>query len=298
MENKPITVVTITYNSSKYIVPLLKTLEVTDNSKFIDKIVIIENNSNEKKLTIKLIKEYLLVSKLNVKIISSTTNDGFAKSCNRGASYSESKYVLFINPDTELHRDSLGLLYRHAEKFNADIIGGVSEKNESDVHKTVVRHPNLIIGLFELTNLGRLFNIDLGRSNFYYDDIKNLYSSKKDIIVDAIGGAYLMVNLNSFQKIGGFDPGFFMYLEDVDLGVRANQAGQNIVFCPHSRISHIGGASSNNRHHIRHQAWFDSRRYYFSKHHSLLINLIIQPIFIVEEYILKAREFFVHNHRQ
>jgi hypothetical protein len=293
MKLKPITIVTVTYNSSRTIIPLLKSICTGNNYQYVDNIVIIENNSPDYEITISKIKKYIFKNKYRVKVILSKSNSGFAKSCNLGAREAKSEYVLFLNPDTMLKDNSLRILYEHAQNNQADIIGGTSIKYANKVHRTVVRHPGMIIGLFELTSIGKLFHITKGQSDFYYEDIENLYFLKHDINVDAVSGAYLMARVKSFKKLHGFDTNFFMYLEDVDLGYRANQKKMKVIFCPHSKISHIGGASSKNVYHIRHQAWYDSRKYYYKKHHNFFVNLIIQPVFTVEESILKIRENFL-----
>jgi GT2 family glycosyltransferase len=150
-----------------------------------------------------------------------------------------------------------------------------------------VRKPNLNIGLFEFSNFGKLFKTERGHTDFYYLDNPKILKGSSDINVDALGGAYLMIRRDSFDKLNGFDEAFFMYLEDVDLSVRANNLGMKVIYCPHSIIKHVGGASSDNKYKIRHQAWFDSRKYYFKKHFGFLTNLIIQPIYTIEEFLLK-----------
>ncbi len=159
---KLITVVIVTYNSSKTIIPLLKSLDTVHSLSLIAKVIIIENNSPDAVETVELVSAYKKESRLNITIINSRVNSGFAKSCNKGGFMAKTKYVLFINPDTRVNPMSLKVLYDHAEIDKADIIGGISIKNKTEYHKTVVRKPNLIIGLFELTSLGKILNISKG----------------------------------------------------------------------------------------------------------------------------------------
>ncbi len=289
MSSYPITVISTTYNSANSIGSLLKSLQDDSNLGLIDKVIIIENNSNEKILTKEVVIQKTNRSKIPIYFKDTNTNLGFAKSSNIGASYAKSEYLLFLNPDTTLQKNSLRILYEHAIQNSADIVGGLSEKKRNIFHKTVVRYPTLAIGLLEFSNLGKLMGIDLGHDRFYYND-KNIYKSKRDVLVDAVGGAYLLIKRKVFNELGGFDTKYFMYLEDVDLCRRAGFSKHKIIFCPHSKISHIGGASSKNKYHILHQAWYDSRRYYFMKHHGFLVNVIIQPIFFIDEYLFKIRE--------
>lgn len=278
-------VVIITYNSSRTIVKLLNSF--LNETTQVKKIIVLENKSPDSTSTEKVVKNFAKSHRApGIQFIKRKKNYGFANSCNYGAELSDSKYVLFLNPDTELRIDSLSKLLKHAVNTKADIVGGKAVNYQKKPHGSVVRKPNLFIGLFEFTNLGKLFNINKAHEQFYYEDV-DILKSKVDKGVDAISGAYLLVKKKSFEKLGGFDENFFMYLEDVDLGKRANDMGMKVIFCPHSVIWHEGGASSNNKYRIRHQAWFDSRKYYFRKHFGLLTNLIIQPIFSIEELLLK-----------
>ena len=285
-QNKQLSIVTVTYNSSQHIVTLLKSLYKEKD--LIKEIIIIENDSPDKKVTKININKFIAQNKaLKIKFINNKSNDGFAKSCNAGARLSSGKYILFINPDTELTESSLKILLSHADNHGADIMGGMVRKNTHGRHNTVVRNPDFIIGLLEFTNLGKLFGTNYGHDKFYYIDTPRVYDAKNDVNVDAVGGAYILVKNSSFQLLRGFDERFFIYLEDVDLGVRANKMGLKVMYCPHSAILHEGGASIKNKFRIMHKAWYDSRKKYFLKHSNLTINMVIQVLFIIEEYMLK-----------
>lgn len=285
MNKHPVSIVIVTYNSADHILNLLNSLKSVS---LIEKIIVIENNSPQASKTERIIKKYISENQQkSIQFISNTKNDGFGKSCNLGAKLCDSKFILFINPDTLVEPNSIKVLYDHAVNSYADLIGGKSFTFFGKRHLTVIREPNLNIGLFEFSNLGKIFRTERGHSDFYYLNKHSIINSKNDTEVDALGGAYLMVNKSSFVALNGFDEKFFMYLEDVDLSVRAKQLGMKVVYCPHSKIKHIGGASSDNKYKIRHQAWFDSRKYYFRKHFGLWINLLIQPLYSVEELLLK-----------
>lgn len=290
--SRAITPVIVTYNSSKHILTLLKSIDNKISSPLISKIVVIENNSPDSSETKRIVTNFRSKNNIKLKFILSDKNNGFAKSCNYGASLVNSKYVLFLNPDTKLRKNSLKILLNEALISSADLIGGETRKYNGEIHNTVVRFPTILIGLLEFSNIGKLLGTKFGNDQFYYKDI-NIYQSSKDMEVEALGGAYLMSNIKSFRKINGFDEDYFMYLEDVDLSLRAHNYGFKVVFCPHSVIEHIGGASSTNKHHIRHQAWYDSRRIYFKKHFGIVTNIFIQSLFIVEEFLLKMREKYL-----
>lgn len=280
--NSKISIITVTYNSSTQIDKLLKSL--VKNNAYINDIIVVENNSLDKYKTKKICEKYKNL--LDINFVLRDQNLGFGKSCNYGASIARSNYILFLNPDTELHTNSLKIMLEHMLKNKADIIGGIAINYEGKPHGSVVRVPDIFIGLFEFSNLGKIFNVQTAHRRFYYED-QNILESKVDQRVDAVSGAYLLITKGAFKILNGFDENIFMYLEDVDLGKRANELKMKVVFCPHSKIFHIGGASSNNKYKIRHQAWFDSRKYYFKKHFGIFTNIVIQPLYSIEEFLLK-----------
>jgi len=290
--SKKISIIVVTYNSSKTINTLLKSIDTLSNQNLIKELIIIENNSPDRDETTKIFKKYKFNYIKSKQYVLSKANYGFAKSCNIGASLASGDFLLFLNPDTELISSSLNTLLSHAIKNNTDLIGGLSERYDGEIHKTVVRYPTLLVGLLEFSNIGKFIHNYFGNNYFYYVD-KNLYQSRYDTIVEGLGGAYLLVKKSSFHKLNGFDERFFMYLEDVDLCYRANLKGMKIQFCPHSKIKHIGGASSKNKYHIRHQAWYDSRKAYYKKHFGVLANILIQFVFNVDELILKIRSKYL-----
>jgi GT2 family glycosyltransferase len=59
-----------------------------------------------------------------------------------------------------------------------------------------------------------------------------------------ISGACLMVRRSLLERIGGFDEGFFLYLEDTDICKRMWESGARVGYSPEATCTHIGGASA------------------------------------------------------
>ncbi len=86
--------------------------------------------------------------------------------------------------------------------------------------------------------------------------------------VDQICGAFMLIRPEAWREMGGFDPHYFMYNEDVDLNFRLRRAGWRVVFLPDARITHHLGASSSADWHKRARmvsAYNESRFYFFSR---------------------------------
>ncbi len=86
--------------------------------------------------------------------------------------------------------------------------------------------------------------------------------------VDQICGAFMLIRPEAWREMGGFDPHYFMYNEDVDLNFRLRRAGWRVVFLPDARITHHLGASSSADWRKRARmvsAYNESRFYFFSR---------------------------------
>jgi hypothetical protein len=279
-----ISIVTVTYNSSQKINLLLRSIAKQTGIMDIE-LIIVDNNSPDQKELKQYIQKFREMHP-DIRIITAykKNNLGFGVSCNFGASLSNFENILFLNPDTILTKKCLSILINHARNSNADICGGMSIHIDSrDVHRTVFKKPTFQTMLFEFSNLGKITGLS---GNFYYDE----GSMRKDSDVDGVGGAYLLVKRESFKQLNGFDKNIFMYLEDVDICIRAKKLGMRIVYCPHSIIKHVGGASSNNKYRIVQKAWYNSREYYAKKHFPLLQSGILVLLFKIERFLLEIRK--------
>lgn len=65
--------------------------------------------------------------------------------------------------------------------------------------------------------------------------------------VDWLSGCALMLRREAFEDVGGFDPGYWMFVEDVDLGFRLRQAGWRVRFEPDAQVEHAVGASAGRK---------------------------------------------------
>jgi GT2 family glycosyltransferase len=80
-----------------------------------------------------------------------------------------------------------------------------------------------------------------------------------------VAGMFMLLRSSNYTALGGFDEGFFLYYEDVDLCARSWNAGQNVMLCPSVHVVHDARRAS--RHNPKHMAWHAaSMARYFRKH--------------------------------
>jgi N-acetylglucosaminyl-diphospho-decaprenol L-rhamnosyltransferase len=116
--------------------------------------------------------------------------------------------------------------------------------------------------------------------------IRTQESGNRKQEVDWVVGAALLVRREVLVQIGGFDEGYFMYSEELDLCRRIKEAGWHIVYLPTAQIIHYEGKSSEQVVAARHIRFQTSKVRYFRKFHGLFqaeaLRVFILASFAVE----------------
>lgn len=287
MKKYRLSIIIVTFNSQNYIEKCLNSIAKSNLRSIEHNIVIVDNNSNDN--TVKVVKE---LQKKNdaIFLIENQNNTGFAKAANQGILKSKNRdYVLLLNPDTLLENDSLIRLINCSEKHNAGICGGTTIDSQGNASGSYFRFPNLMVGIFDFTNFRKIRKDDKWHNYFYYLDSK---IEDDSFPVDVVTGGYMLIRLSTIKKIGLLSESFFMYLEDVDYCFRSKKGGIKIYHDCTSIILHVGGASSNNKDRIRYSSWLQSRKIYFLKHFGFFENILIQPIFLLDDLLILTRKTF------
>ncbi len=164
-----------------------------------------------------------------VDYVRNAQNQGFVRSCNRGAALARGKYICFLNNDTEVREAWLDHLVTLAE--SDPLIGAVGSK--------------LIYPDGTLQEAGGIIFRDASGWNYgrTADPNDPRYNYPRD--VDYCSGAALMVRRDLFLEIGGFCELFApAYYEDVDLCFSIRSLGYRVVYQPLSEVVHYEGLSS------------------------------------------------------
>lgn len=199
-----------------------------------------------------------------VKVIANGENTGFTRGNNQGLAVTRGRYVLFLNPDTEVSSQALNQMVSYTEAHpEVGVLGPQLRYGDGSLQSSRRRFPTLATFFLESTVLQRLSprNRVLGR--YYVLDRPDDAISQVDWVV----GACLLVRRAVLDAIGGFDEGFFMYSEELDFCHRAVDAGWQVVYYPHAVITHYEGKSSEQVVAARHSRFFASRVRYVRKYH-------------------------------
>lgn len=105
-----------------------------------------------------------------------------------------------------------------------------------------------------------------------------------------LSGACLLVRLSAYEAVGGFDPSYFMYFEDVDFGARLSEAGWENIYVPSAVVTHTGAHSTSRSAHRMERVHHDSAYLYLSRKYSAWYLL---PVRGVLKLALAARQWWV-----
>lgn len=221
-----------------------------------------------------------------VRVLANPTNAGFTRGNNQGLAISRGQYVLFLNPDTELAADALQqmLLYA-AVQPQVGIIGPQLRYGDGSLQSSRRRFPTLATFFLESTVLQRWWPRHRVLSRYYMLDRPDDAVSEVDWVV----GACMLVRRAVLNQIGGFDEGFFMYSEELDLCRRAVTAGWRVVYLPTAVVTHYEGKSSEQVVAARHIRFHRSRVRYVRKYHGATAALAVRS-FVLLTFIFQWLE--------
>lgn len=178
-------------------------------------------------------------SRPGIEVLRIGTNLGYAGGCNEGLKYSSSKYVVFLNDDTQVDAGWLEPLVQEAERDPG--IGALQPKILSlkarGEGRRVFDYAGAAGGL--LDRLGYPFC--LGRTFSGTEDDRGQYDDSSELFWAS--GVALFARRELLTGLGGFDAGFFMHMEEIDLCWRMKLQGWSIRSVPQSVVWHEGGAS-------------------------------------------------------
>ncbi len=214
--------------------------------------ILVDNDFNETELK-KIEAEF----SGRIKIIANQENLGFGRANNQGAKIARGEWLFFVNSDTIVETDILAILEDFSHKYpDSDIIA----PKLLDARKLPQAE-----AFGKMPKLSQIIKKNITATNQIAADI------------DWVSGAALLIKRELFEKIGGWDEKFFMYLEDTDLCLRVKKNGGKIRICETAPIVHLGGQSFvDNK--IKRKYYFQSQNYFFRKHYGVCMTLLMRFI--------------------
>jgi N-acetylglucosaminyl-diphospho-decaprenol L-rhamnosyltransferase len=279
-----VAVVTVSYGSETVLAPFLDSVNAATSRPV--SVIVADNRPNAdtpvESITVGAGATYLPL----------TSNLGYGGAINAAVEGLdvEIKWLLISNPDVVLHPGAIDIMVDLASQD--DTVGAVGPAiftAEGAIYPSARAVPSL------RTGVGHALFANIWTGNPWTRAYRNENGdSTHSSIRDAgwLSGACLLVRRDAFEAIHGFDSGYFMYFEDVDLGYRLTKAGFRNVYDPNAAVTHTGAHSTETDAAAMLQAHHDSARRFLSRKYS---GAVLWPIRAVLGLGLSARSVLMRR---
>ncbi len=214
------------------------------------------------------------------RLIANPDNRGFPAGNNQGLVVAQGRYVLLLNPDTEVVADALATMVAYADAHpDVGVLAPQLLNPDGSVQSSRRRFPTLATAFFESTWLQPCAPRRVLERYYVLDRPDDEIQE-----VDWVKGAALMARAEAIRQVGLMDEDFFMYSEELDWCTRFRRAGWRIVYLPPAQIVHHEGKSSEQVVPARHIHFQTSKVHYFRKYHGPLVAEALR-LFLLGSYV-------------
>ncbi|WP_440958020.1 glycosyltransferase family 2 protein [Oceanicaulis sp. LC35] len=168
-----------------------------------------------------------------LRLIHTGANLGFSRGCNIGAQSARGEALLFLNPDAVLKPGDASQMLKALQGRTEPAIVGARLIGPDGKEQRGGRRGALTLGS-ALTGF-------LGLSCEFHREHEPLPS--KPVAMPTVSGAAMLMTRRGFERLEGFDEGYFLHVEDIDICKRARDAGGEVIFEPRVEIAHVGSTS-------------------------------------------------------
>lgn len=206
-------VIIVNHNGAAHLAPCLASLAATGGDR---EIVVVDNASTDGSA------RQAEQAFPGIRVVYNTANEGFGHGCNLGARHARGAYLAFLNPDTVVTAGWLEALIDALE-----------------------RHPRAGLATARLLLKGSRERLNACGNQVHVSGLATCrgmgrpaadYAREEE--VSAVSGAAFVISRKLFDDLGGFDDGFFLYLEDTDLSLRARLSGRTCLYVPAAVVEH------------------------------------------------------------
>lgn len=226
-------VIVVSYNSARHLPPCLCAIEAQRGAD--PQIHVVDNASSDGSA------ELVRRAFPRVRVVENPRNLGFARANNQVLERETAEFVAVVNPDTVLTPNALAACVDYLKR---------DPKAGAVATRLVFPEGTLQPSCHSFLNLGNLLGETFGVHRLL-PGLRSLsslhmpwFAHDRIAEVDWIQGTFLVVRGEVVRTVGGFDPDYFMYGEEMDWCRRIRRAGWKVVFLPEPAVVHVGGASS------------------------------------------------------
>jgi GT2 family glycosyltransferase len=225
-----LTIIILNYSKTKQVVENVGLL-LKQKADFGYKIIVVDNSGKQE--NVEILKSNLSDNK-NLELIFNQENLGYIKAHNLIKNKIEGEYVLILNPDILVkEKDSLAKMVDYMDKNSELGMVGPKQINENgEVAMTVRGWPKFYLQVARRTFLR---NLPILKKMVERDEMKHLdYDKIQD--VDWLQSSCVLIRKKLWDKIGGFDENYFLFMSDPEICFQAWKRGFRVVYYPEVKV--------------------------------------------------------------
>jgi GT2 family glycosyltransferase len=202
-----------------------------------------------------------------INLIENPVNWGFAKANNQALSLSKGRYLLLLNPDTQVKDQAIErMLSFMSAHLEAGLVGAQLLNANGSKQNSIANFPSLATELLNKSLLRWLFPEKFpGKETDYAGPVE----------VDSVIGACMLVRREAVDQVGFLDEEYFLFLEETDWCYRIKKAGWKIYHIPQAEVLHFQGKSAETEKGKARIEYYRSRYHFFRKNKGRLQSSIL-----------------------
>ena len=285
-----VSVLVVNYNTERLLAPMWDAL-MTARRALELQVIVVDNASRDRSVA-QLHEDPRFAES---RLITNSVNVGFGRANNQAVEMASGRYVLLLNTDAFVAPESLETTVAYMDAHPQHGVLGVQLVGRDGQAQPSCRY---------FPTPWNVFLLHSGLSRFFpgvrtVDDLAWDHASPREC--DWVPGCYLLIRREVVDKVGLFDPRFFMYCEEVDLCRRVKAAGWGVVFYNGTRVVHLGGESAKSDGPLTTggqqiaELQVESELLYFRKHHGLggLVGFVLLAWF---SDLINAAKVLIRGH--
>lgn len=286
-----VSVVVVNYNTAHLIPRMFAALEAARGALRLQ-VIVVDNASRDN-------SPALLRARFpEAEVLENAANVGFGRANNQALALARGRYVLLLNTDAFVSPDTLEKTVAYMDSHSKCGVLGVRLVGEDGALQPSCRYfPTPWNAFLASTGLARLFP----RSSLV-DDMDWDHDSVR--ACDWVPGCYYLVRREVIDRVGLFDPRFFLYYEEVDHCRAVRNAGWEVIYYPFTQVVHLGGESAQSEGPLERAGrqisalQIESELLYFRKHHGMAGALLAVSLTVLGALMRACSSLVRHRDAQ
>ena len=303
-----LSIIIVNYNVKYFVHQCLDSIFRSDIEQKQVEVFVVDNASSDGSISY-LKKHFPARQYPRLHLIANSRNVGFGRANNQALRRANGEYILFLNPDTLLHSETLSRCLEYADAHpQMGALGTMMLRADGSFAFESRRGlPTPCVAMCKMTGLSHLFPQSRTFGKYYM----RYLDKEQPVEIDIISGAFFLARHSALNKTGGFDEDYFMYGEDVDLSYRLKQNGYENHYVPYPILHYKGESTHKNTFRYVH-VFYNAMLIFFKKHFhtyylgasipirmaiyfKAMLSLIYQQAKAFHKYLLPVKRYKKHK---